>query len=168
MIKLGTRITVNHSHPFAEYHGGHGRVTSVDLNTNIVTVTMTDGEEVASYVPWLTVRKSTFLRTLGLSLATYGAAAIVLLLAMYGANQATADQSWHGATGEAGSAVPTQDVAEWQEDSLPQALYDWVEANPGTDLQDWSGEPYDGHEGCWAAVADTTLVMCPDGFTTTT
>ena len=105
-------------------------------------------------------------RTFARSLLVYAAAATVLLLAMYGANQAQADKAWHQATGEAGSAVATQSPEEWQEDSLPDALYAWLgQDGTSADLQHW-GE-YDGHQGCWAAVADTTLVMCPDGFTET-
>lgn len=107
-----------------------------------------------------------FLSTFGKSLAVYVAGATVLLLAMYGANQVTADRSWHAPTGEAGSAVATQTPQEWQEDSLPNDLYAWIgQDGQSGDLQNW-GE-YDGHEGCWAAVADTTLIMCPDGFTET-
>lgn len=107
-----------------------------------------------------------FLSTFGKALAVYVTGAVVLLLAMYGANQAQADKAWHAPTGEVGSAVPTQTVTEWQEDSLPNALYEWVgEDGQASDLQKW-GE-YDGHLGCWAAVADTTLVMCPDGFVET-
>ncbi len=52
----------------------------------------------------------------------------------------------------------------WEEDSLPQAMYDWVKRY-NADLKPW--HTYDGHQGCWAAVADTTLIMCPDGFMTT-
>ena len=54
----------------------------------------------------------------------------------------------------------------WQEDSLPDPLYRWVKRY-GADLQNWSRRTIEGHTGCWAAVADTTLVMCPDGFSTT-
>lgn len=58
--------------------------------------------------------------------------------------------------------VPGQ---RWTEDSLPPELYLWQRVNSG-DLQRWG--TYDGHRNCWAAVADTTLVMCPDGWYTTT
>lgn len=54
--------------------------------------------------------------------------------------------------------APTQ---QWAEDSLPPELYLWQQVNSG-DLQRWG--TYDGHRNCWAAVADTTLVMCPDGY----
>lgn len=165
MIRTGTRVTVNANHPFTEYHGHRGRVTSVDLGTNIITVTLSDGEEVAAYVTQLTVRKS-FVRLFGQSLAVYVTGAVCLLLAMYGANQAQADKSWHAPTGEIGSAVPVQGPTEWQEDSLPDALYAWLgQDGTSAELQHW-GE-YDGHQGCWAAVADTTLIMCPDGYTET-
>jgi hypothetical protein len=107
-------------------------------------------------------------RTFVKSLVVYVAGAVVLLLAMYGANQAQGVDSFAKSTGEAGSAVPTQRVTEWQEDSLPNALYEWVgEDGQSGDLQNWSDRDVEGHAGCWAAVADTTLIMCPDGFTTT-
>lgn len=55
-------------------------------------------------------------------------------------------------------------VQRWAEDSLPPELYLWQQVNSG-DLQSWG--TYDGHRNCWAAVADTTLIMCPDGYYTT-
>lgn len=69
----------------------------------------------------------------------------------------------------AGEPVATQ---RWQEDSLPPELYLWTDVNRG-DLvgpgrANWlaaaayQGDPW--HVGCWASVADTTLVMCPDGL----
>jgi hypothetical protein len=62
--------------------------------------------------------------------------------------------------------TPAPVVTQWEEDSLPDEMYRYVDAH-GADLQNWSDRDVDGHVGCWAAVADTTLVMCPDGFTTT-
>jgi len=72
------------------------------------------------------------------------------------------------------SAAPASQV-RWEEDSLPPTLYLWTDVHGG-DLvgprraDRWANEAqrHDRqHRGCWASVADTTLVMCPDGFYTT-
>jgi hypothetical protein len=82
-----------------------------------------------------------------------------------------------GAAGFSGTAIAPAGVAvtansthkhadtsvRWEEDSLPPELYLWTQQNSG-DLQRWG--TYDGHRNCWAAVADTTLIMCPDGWYT--
>jgi|SRR5262245_25137816 len=45
------------------------------------------------------------------------------------------------------------------EDSLPPLLTEW-----GGDIRNL-GE-VDGHPGCWASVADTTVMLCEDGWAT--
>lgn len=60
----------------------------------------------------------------------------------------------------------------WAEDSLPPQLYLWATTYHGSLVAPrradrWANAYRTGdrrHAGCWAAVADTTLIMCPDGM----
>ena len=57
-------------------------------------------------------------------------------------------------------------VTNWEEDGLPDEMYRWSDAHPGADMgrvPEGHGAAR-GHVGCWWVVADTTLVMCPDGY----
>lgn len=105
------------------------------------------------------------------TLATIAAAAGVLLWtgALGAATHSSADpvqaNSAHRPIAHPQPTPRPAPAQRWTEDSLPPELYLWQQVNSG-DLQRWG--TYDGHRNCWAAVADTTLVMCPDGYYTTT
>lgn len=49
----------------------------------------------------------------------------------------------------------------WEEDALPVELYLWAGCNDGPcDFQRESGL-FEGHRGCWTALADTSATFCP-------
>jgi len=52
----------------------------------------------------------------------------------------------------------------WNRNQLPILLHLWANKYHGY-IAYWGR--YDGHAACWAAVADTSLIMCPDGYRTT-
>lgn len=113
--------------------------------------------------PANTIKEVTLKRTL----ATIAAAVGVLIwtAGMGAATQSGTAQANSAHTHTARPAPTPAHSQRWAEDSLPPELYLWQQVNSG-DLQRWGR--YDGHRNCWAAVADTTLVMCPDGYYTTT
>lgn len=64
---------------------------------------------------------------------------------------------------DAAQCQPTPGATRWAEDCLPMRLQRYTDHH-GADLTPIG--TIHGHPHCWAAIADTTLVMCPDGFTT--
>lgn len=63
---------------------------------------------------------------------------------------------------------PVHKVKVWRSDQLPTDLYLWADCNDGPCHPLQHVRRYDGHRDCWLAVGDTSLVMCTDGYRTTT
>jgi hypothetical protein len=102
--------------------------------------------------------------TLRRTLATIAASVGVLIWtgALGAATHVSADPTQTNSAHTALAPLrPHQLPYNWEEDNLPPELYLWADCNAGPcDLHRERGK-VDGYVGCWTALNETSLTMCP-------
>jgi hypothetical protein len=93
-----------------------------------------------------------------------GVAAVVVIFGS-GHDSGVADQAKKQPTPTVATPAPTMYVdKEWSEDAWPTDLLLWAGCNSAPRCDIRTVGTIEGHKHCVAAINETTLIMCPDGF----